>query len=788
MSGVGFLVFLGCAVLSGLASAAWADRRDGPPRRAPGGAEAVRTRARFGGDGLSYPARPVRGDLWFPAGGDGGPPYFVGGARPPVALARGGRVLDAAPSGGAGGGLLRTDWTTVVHEVPDGSGTVRIDVPDGWARILVAELTAAPGAGQVGPEAFRVPWWRLIRVPGIAAAGLGLAAVLGVLGLHTFVLGEEVTAEVTGRHDGVCSVRWEDPWTGGTRTAGVDCYGGERAGDPLRIAARPWPLRGEAADMEDSPFMLTLGLTVTGAVGLAGTASASLGGAARLRRLRRHLRDGGSPEPSALRRAAAVVPWWSAAAGALGLAGAGLLVCAYGAGATVRATVTGTEEFVCHVAWTDPWDGTRRTAGVDCDDEAVEKGQSLEVSAAAWPLRGAAFDREATPWLLGGATAVCLGLAAAGVAGRALFGRGLTTRVRTRRRPAPASPGSVTPPGAPVSSAAPVSPERDPEAAASRPGEVPDPLDREHLTALARLLRSRLDTPARTPPREPDVRAVAWWRSPRLRGMVLTTGVPWFGLLVLVATAALSGWWWISAVRLWGAETATARATVEHRHEDAPLGPWLVPGDAEVAFRTADGRTVTTDVAHEGPGPREGDEVTVEYAVDSPSAARIAGDEGLGQGLVVSGTVAALVLTRGAWCAARATRRLRRLVRAARGSGARAADYLLLPDAGDPRTAPQLVFFEPGGGRRPFALLEADRGPRRAPTAARLPLEGAAELRWASDEPDTVVPWIGGRPLWPDSPLFDLSDPDEERDLREYVEEELTPPGVELPRGKETVR
>ncbi|MGK5447924.1 hypothetical protein [Streptomyces radiopugnans] len=49
------------------------------------------------------------------------------------------------------------------------------------------------------------------------------------------------------------------------------------------------------------------------------------------------------------------------------------------------------------------------------------------------------------------------------------------------------------------------------------------------------------------------------------------------------------------------------------------------------------------------------------------------------------------------------------------------------------------------------------------------------------------MPWIGGRPLWPDSPLFDLSDPDEERDFREYVEE-LAPPGGELPQAGETVR
>jgi hypothetical protein len=45
--------------------------------------------------------------------------------------------------------------------------------------------------------------------------------MLGLFGLHTFVLGKHVTAEDTGKRDGVCSVRWQDPRGGGTQSAGV---------------------------------------------------------------------------------------------------------------------------------------------------------------------------------------------------------------------------------------------------------------------------------------------------------------------------------------------------------------------------------------------------------------------------------------------------------------------------------------------------------------------------------------------------------------------------------------
>lgn len=310
-----------------------------------------------------------------------------------------------------------------------------------------------------------------------------------------------------------------------------------------------------------------------------------------------------------------------------------------------------------------------------------------------------------------------------------------------------------------------------------------DVLDRAHLAAVSRLLASRLTRPAATRPgpREPDIRATGWWRSPRLRWLVLSSGVSWGGLIVLAITVGLSGWWWVTALRLWGSETATARATVALRYDDVPLTPWLVPGDAEVSFRTADGRKVTTDLAYgDEPDPSEGDRLTVEYAVESPSAARLPGDPGLDRGLWISGGVAAATVISVAWCGVSTARGMRHVLAAARGTETRTVGYLLLPDPEDAAVAPpQLVFFVEGENR-PFALLEAVPGRSRSRLVDWLPLEGTTELRSVPGEPERVVPWVDGRPVWPLSPLFDLSDPEEERDFREYVEE-LTPPWIELP-------
>ena len=775
---VGYLVFIVCAGLVVVLANAMADWRDRPLWPGPGRAGGLGIRARMAGDGESWPARPVKGDLWVPDGD--GPLHFVDGVRDPLPVARGGRVLDTVPLRGfPHEGPLVVRQVTMVYEPQDGAAVLRLRVPESAVPFLAGVLTgpAGPAAGSATwppHEVFRLSARRALRVPRPAALALMAALLLGLFGLHTFVLGKPVTAQLTTKSDGVCSVRWQDPWNGGTRTAGVDCYGDERAGDPLRISARPWPVRGEAADLEESPFMLTLSLAVTGTGGVVGTAAASLGDVARLRALRRYLRDGPAGwEPSALRRAAAMVPWWSTAAGVLGLVGAGVLLSAYGFGTTVRATVTGTEEYVCRVSWPDPWDGTRQSAEVDCDDRAVEAGQSLEITAPAGPLRGEAFDRGITPWVLGGGTAVFLGLAAAGIVFRVRAAGGHSGG------PARSGPRTIQD----ADRTTPVSRRKPVPAPVCADTRAEDALDRAHLAAVSRLLAARLSGPVATRPgrREPDIRAAGWWRSPRLRWLVLSSGVSWGGLIILAVTVGLSGWWWVTALRLWDSETATARATVALRYDDVPLTPWPLPGDAEITFLTADGRKVTTDLAYgDEPAPSEGDRLSIEYAVESPSAAGLPGDPGLDRGLWISGGAAAAALIRVAWCSVSTARVMHRVLAAARGTETRTVGYLLLPDPEDAAKAPpQLVFFAEGENR-PFALVEAAPGTPRSRLVDWLPREGTAELRSVPGECETVVPWVDGRPVWPLSPLFDLSDPEEERDFREYVEE-LTPPWIELP-------
>ncbi|GAA2621497.1 hypothetical protein [Streptomyces vastus] len=189
-----------------------------------------------------------------------------------------------------------------------------------------------------------------------------------------------------------------------------------------------------------------------------------------------------------------------------------------------------------------------------------------------------------------------------------------------------------------------------------------------------------------------------------------------------------------------------------------------------------------TDIVHSRSGLREDDEVTVEYAVDAPSAARIPGDPGPTRGLLLSGGVAVLALARTLWCALTTTRHARRLLAAARGAEARTVEYVLLADPEEPTSAaPQLVCFDEGQDR-PFGLVEVDPGGRGRPLVSWLPREGTADLRSVPGDPDTVVPWIDGHPVWPCSPLFDLSDPAEAETFREYVDM-LAPSWIELPTG-----
>ncbi|MFF5453057.1 hypothetical protein ACFY40_17680 [Streptomyces sp. NPDC012950] len=746
-----FLLVRVCGLLAGGAPVLWAAVRGRVLRRAVLGGRAVGVPAevaRRAEDG----APAVRGDLWLP-GRAGVPVHFVAEDSTVLAVPRGGRVKDVVPLGT--GGFRRQSFVrhgAVVYEVPGTGDVLTITVDRPAAEVVTRALTARGDTG-AGDDGLRPAWWHLVRVPCLAALLLSGAFVLGLVGAHTFGLGREVTAEVTGTKGGMCRVVWQDPWDPSlTRHARVDCYEGEKAGDPLRIGARPWPMRGEAADL-DVLYVTAFGASVLGVAGAGGVLLASWTGARRLRLLREHLRSGGGSVPG---RAAGrvVVPRWSWAAGALGLAGLGLLTLAYGFGQPVRAEVTAATEYGCAVAWADPWDGVRHTAEVDCGEEA--RGDLLEISALPWPLRGEAFDRDFTPFVLGIPTALAVGAALLGVVLRSRRARGTRPLVLT----------AVAAPDAPAG----------PAGETDDPGDV---LDRPRLAALARLLHERhaLAGGAGKHRPEPDPAAGPWWRSPVLRRVVLASGVAWGALFVLAVTALWSGWWWGTAYRQAVDRTERATATVQYLHEEFPLEPWPLPGAVEVRFDTEDGRRVVTDVEYGDPAPAEGDAVEVEYAVGRPSAARIAGDPGLGRGLWASGAVAAAALVRLVWCAVSTGRVLRRLLRAARQGEARDFDYLLLPPSGEEpedRTF-LLVLFAPGASR-PTATMDA------VPAAASLPPEGTLEMRALPEAPAFAVAWTAGRPVWPSGPLVLLEEgeeDDEEEFLRQYVTS-LVPPGVAL--------
>ncbi|MFI9628898.1 hypothetical protein [Streptomyces sp. NPDC052042] len=754
--------------------------------------------------------RPVRGDFWLIRGA-GTPPRFVAEDSAVLAIPRGGRVRDIGPR--PSGGLRRSpspfvQQDVVVYEVPRTGRLLEIAVPPA-ASSTVSEALTAPGADEpareISADDLRIPLRHRIRVPGFVALLLAGVLALGLFGAHTFGLGREVTATVTGARDGECRVQWQDPWDADrTRRAQVDCYQGEKRGDTLRISARPWPVRGEAADLEDSPFMTVFAMTVMGTAGLIGIVAASVGDARRLRRLRKLLLDGeGTPRtaPSGL-----VVPWWSWPAAALGLLGLGLAAFAYGFGHTVRAEVTGTAEYGCAVAWVDPWDGTRRTAEVDC--EHAVRGDALTISALPWPLRGEAFDRDFTPVALGFVTVCGIGTALLGVALRSRRSRHAGQLIPAPTPAGPATPASV-PAGMPAESPAPASaPATDDAAApasaiddAPAPADAPapepctvtlqsaatatatatapepsaDPLDRAHLAAVSRMLLARgapkPGTKRRRP--EPDPRTGRWWRSPALRRVVLASGIAWGALLVLAVTAGLSARWWVTAARLHAGPTETAVATVEQRYDGLPTEPWLLPGEAEVRFVTADGRRIVTDIVLGDDGPDEGGTTTVAYSVADPAMAEIPGDPGLTRGLWISAAVALLAIGRLAWSAAVTRRMLRRVLRAARSPQVRGLDYILLPDGEEPFSeAPALVLFEPYADR-PLGLMDVEPG------ALSLPPQGTAEVRSTVDDPAAAVAFVDGRPVWPTSPLSDLSGEGEREAFAEYVAD-LVPPGVTL--------
>lgn len=750
-----FLFFMACGFVTAALAALWGNWRDGSAERARAAGRAVGVPAEVSwpeADGRGAGNRRLRGDLWLAA--DAGLPVRFVSDSAVLTVAPGGRIADVVPSHRWGTTRLSFGpCSTVLYELPGTGRVLGFTVPRPAAGTVSTALTAPVSEGSprhVQEDALRVPLLRRVRVPRVAAVLLSCALALGIFGAHTFALGREVTARVTGVRGDSCRVTWQDPWDGSRdRHASVDCYAQRKPGDTLRVSARPWPVRGEAADLEDSPFMTAVGVAVTGAGGLAGTLAATAGYASRLRRLRTHLRTGDGPSGTTSRTL--VVPWWSWAAGTVGVTGLCAVALAYGFGRPVEAEVTRVTEYGCAVTWADPWDGARRTAEVDC--EGAARGDRLDISALPWPLRGEAFDRDLTPVALGLATFLGPGIASAGIVYR--------TR-RARRANALAGLSALPPAGDAGRPAARATPR-------ARPDDV---LARDHLAAVSALLLARTASGhgGKRRPAEPGPGAGPWWRSPALRRVAARSGISWGALIALAVIGGLSGEWWLTTARLATDAPVAATARVQLVHRGLPSEPWLLPATAEIGFTTADGRSVVTDIAVAGPVPAEGATVRIEYAPGAPSAARIPGDPGLTRGLWVSATAASLALGRAVWCAVAAGRTLRRVLRAARSSPAGTFDYLVLPDGEETVSEPpMLLLFEPGADR-PAALLYVEPG------ALHLPPWGTARLHRAAGDPWAVA-FVEGRPVWPTSPLFDLTDEEEAKDLRAYVEE-LVPPGV----------
>lgn len=247
------------------------------------------------------------------------------------------------------------------------------------------------------------------------------------------------------------------------------------------------------------------------------------------------------PAPRAL---PARLPLWCAVLAVLALLGAVPVASIAVFGERVTAHVTSnTGDDYCGVGWTDPWDGSRRDAEVDCiraDDRQYRRGDSLDVIALPRPLRGNAFDTDSLP-ILGALCAAGLLVSAVGCAlGQLRWSR--------HWRPSEAVPAAVTTPERPEP------PSGDPVLSLARP--------------LDRLLARRLHLP-------PDFRDAPWWRVSVLRKLALRDGVSFGGLTLLGLALVLLHDLWIhdGGATAWIGLTALtalgAAARVAHRAFDA---------------------------------------------------------------------------------------------------------------------------------------------------------------------------------------------------------------------------
>jgi hypothetical protein len=395
-------------------------------------------------------------------------------------------------------------------------------------------------------------------------------------------------------------------------------------------------------------------------------------------------------------------------------------------GDTVRATITGGDgDGTCAVVFSGP-DGRHHRSEVDCSDQPA--GSEVTVWALGWPATGEAED---PAWTVGGVSVVGTLIATPGAVSL------LRRRHRRLRRELRPEDGSIPEP---------VPPRVDIPLQDAPPLSIDDLRPLPHETPAETLLRLA--------PRAVRQIPVDGWEHPGLPAgdgppqvftqLLRAVRVPVAVLVVVVALSWLfAGSWYV----LMGRPTSTAAGV--STGEVTTESYWPLPDRVTVRFATSGGGTHDADVATLESLP-EGRQVTVEYAVGDPGAARLVGPaDGLGRSAALTAGAVALVLLFIAYRVRSALAGVR-AARAAAELPPNPAVGLLTAD-GDGR--PLLVVCSPVGGP-----LELYTVPLETPlphgTAALFVAHRPLELRVRGHlaEGVTVIPAVGAAVLWPAGP------------------------------------
>lgn len=398
-------------------------------------------------------------------------------------------------------------------------------------------------------------------------------------------------------------------------------------------------------------------------------------------------------------------------------------------GDTVTATVTGGDGAgLCSVAWIGDDGRPHTNREVDCDDPP--KGTALPVWALGWPATG---DVENPDDMIVGVGLVALVIAAPGA----------VSLIRTRRRqrraaqqPVQVGLGETAAPrvDVPVLEA--------PALSADELRPLPHETPGDTLRRLAPRAVRQIPLEGWENPGLPDGGGIPQLL-PRLLRAVAGPGALLVAAVVLAWS--VSGSWYVLAT------AATNTGAGVSTGEVASDAHWPLPGMVSVRFATSDRGVQLADVATSQSLPA-GRPVTVEYAVTDPGSARLVGPaDALGRAVGVTLTGGGVVLL---WLLRRARSAVGGL-RAVRTSAERPPNPALGLLTADSGGRPLLLACSPF-----TAPLELYAVPLEAPlphgTVARFVAEPVPELRLRGRlaHGETVVPEVGGVPLWPAGPAW----------------------------------